>query len=224
MSTINNDALAFLPRDGAEITSPGVCVPALQAEIHPYLVLASELNMSVPVCEPSLQGTAIPSNTMILAQAFDERRPLASSASVHVSSHSLHSMLPHINSLQPQLNLQVPTMEPWSRTQQHVYQYTSEQHLIQQIQLQIQHLQWRLAYLQERQHVQQLTVPQVAHPLQQHLLPQQFVPMENGPQSWRLQWVAELGRRNQSSFDPNSWCCCFLEIVLVVGPPLDHSE
>ncbi|KAF9344067.1 hypothetical protein BGX34_006021, partial [Mortierella sp. NVP85] len=155
--TMTNRAFVLLPRDA---TSPGACVSALQAEIHSCPGLAPNLDLSVPASDASPQGTAISGNAMIPNPVFDERRPLASSASGHVGPHFFHSLLLHTNSLQPQLNLQVPTMEPRSRTQHHVYQYMSEQHLIQQLQLEIQHLQWRIAYLQEQQHRQQLIVPQ----------------------------------------------------------------
>ncbi|KAK3821597.1 MAG: hypothetical protein J3Q66DRAFT_438416 [Benniella sp.] len=110
-------------------------------------------------------------------------------------------MLPPVGSPPPlhpspqplSLNMQVPTIEQQPEAHQlrlqHAYLFKPVQEQIQQLQLQVQNLQWHITYLQQ-QHAQLLVIPQVEPPLQQQRLFQQQVPMDDSLQSMIQPWAS----------------------------------
>ncbi|KAK3821835.1 MAG: hypothetical protein J3Q66DRAFT_386551 [Benniella sp.] len=205
---MNNDAFGPLLRERNRIVASGVDVSTPRS----HLDLISCLGSSVPVYDLPLQGTEIPSNAAVLAQAFNAR---------HTLEHQ--PTLPHINSPLPlhpppnflSLHSQVLTLEAPQPMQlqglQPVYHQNHWVHLVQTLQMQlaqsqqqkeqlqsqlewqdrqiqqIQHLQWQLMHHHQQQPTdhpqQQPNDAQASPPSQpQQLLSQQFSMVENDPQ------------------------------------------
>ncbi|KAK3821590.1 MAG: hypothetical protein J3Q66DRAFT_367280 [Benniella sp.] len=115
MEAMNSDAFGSLLRDGAEVTSSGVSTSTAQTRIYAYSDLTSRLDSPVPVCNTSLQSTAMPINAVIPTQAFHERHTLEpSNLEWHLSYfqqqlHTQQSVGPQVETyLQQQLLSQQP--------------------------------------------------------------------------------------------------------------------